>query len=49
MSKESDPFDTDMWEVYHKFYFHCYKHRFQKMFARYDLSKGTPADRPGVA
>ena len=46
MSKESDPFDTDMWEVYHKFYFHCDKHRFQKMFARYDLFRMV-MDVPG--
>ena len=46
MSKQSDPFDTAMWEVYHKFYFHCDKHRFQKMFARYDLFRMI-MDLPG--
>lgn len=46
MNKESDQFDTDMWEVYHKFYFHCDKHRFQKMFARYDLFRKV-MDMPG--
>ena len=47
MSKQSDPFDTDMWQVYHKFYFYCDNHRFQKMFARYDLFRmilGVPGD-----
>ena len=46
MSKETDPFEKNMWEVYHKFYFHCDKHRFQKMFARYDLFRKV-MDLPG--
>jgi len=46
MSNESELVDTDMWEVYHKFYFQCDKHRFQKMFARYDLFRMV-MDLPG--
>ena len=46
MRKESNPFDMDMWQVYHNFYFHCDKHRFQKMFARYDLFRMV-MDMPG--
>ena len=46
MNKQADTSDTDMWQVYHNFYFQCDKHRFQKMFARYDLFRMV-ADLPG--
>ena len=46
MSKQSDPHDAEMWEVYHKFHYLCDKHRFQKLFARADLVRMI-AELPG--
>lgn len=46
MSKQSDPNENKMWDVFNRFHYLCDTHRFQKIIGRADLVRMI-ADLPG--